>query len=140
MTGVAVVPTTEEDISDSFDVDVLEDTDLGVLPDTQKLVTFLLDAAAATSTKNHHDNKDADDDNEDVEDHDDYDKGAHDETYFNERKWLEKNSPPVIDLTMLRGSDFSDNEKENDVPISLTIKVKVEAMEEEETQWTALIA
>jgi len=129
------VPTTEEDISDSFDVDVLEDTDLGVLPDTQKLV-----AAAATSTKNHHDNKDADDDNEDVEDHDDYDKGAHDETYFNARKWLEKNSPPVIDLTMLRGSDFSDDEKENDVPISLTIKVKVEAMEEEETQWTALDA
>ena len=139
-TGVAVVPTTEEDISDSFDVDVLEDTDLGVLPDTQKLVACLLDAAAATSTKNHHDNKDADDDNEDVEDHDDYDKGAHDETYFNARKWLEKNSPPVIDLTMLRGSDFSDDEKENDVPISLTIKVKVEAMEEEETQWTALDA
>ena len=50
------------------------------------------------------------------------------------------NSPPVIDLTMLRGSDFSDDEKENDVPISLTIKVKVEAMEEEETQWTALDA
>ncbi len=99
----------------------------------------LLDAAAATSTKNHHDNKDADDDNDDAEDHD-YDEGAHDETYFNARKWLEKNSPPVIDLTMLRGSDFSDDEKENDVPISLTIKVKVEAMEEEETQWTALDA
>ena len=134
------MPTTEEDISDSFDVDVLEETDLGVLPDTQKLVACLLYAAAATSTKNHHDNKDADDDNEDVEDHDDYDKGAHDETYFNARKCLEKNSPPVIDLTMLRGSDFSDDEKENDVPISLAIKVKVEAMEEEETQWTALDA
>jgi hypothetical protein len=79
------VPTTEEDI---FDVDdVLEDTDLGVLPDTQKLVACLLDTAAATSTKNHHDNKDADDDNEDAEDHN-YDKGAHDETYFNARKWL----------------------------------------------------
>jgi hypothetical protein len=138
----AVVPTTKEDISDSFDVDdVLEDsTDLGVLSDTQKLVACLLDAAAATSTKNHHGKKDADDDNEDAEDHD-YDEGAHeDETYFNARKWLEKNSPPVIDLTMLRGSDFSDDEKENDVPISLTIKVKVEAMEEEETQWTALDA
>ena len=83
---------------------------------------------------------DADDDNDDAEDHD-YDEGAHDETYFNARKeWLEKNSPPVIDLTMLRGSDFSDDEKENDVPISLTIKVKVEAIEEEETQWTALDA
>jgi hypothetical protein len=67
---VAVVPTTEEDISDSFDVDVLEETDLGVLPDTQKLVACLLYAAAATSTKNHNDNKDADDDNEDAEDHD----------------------------------------------------------------------
>jgi hypothetical protein len=38
---------------------------------------------------------------------------------------------------MLRGSDYK---KENDVPISLAIKVKVEAMEEEETQWTALDA
>jgi hypothetical protein len=39
---------------------------------------------------------------------------------------------------MLRGSDFSDNKKENDAPIPLTIKVKVEVMEEEKTQWTAL--
>ncbi len=81
------MPTTEEDISDSFNVDVLEDTDLGVLPDTQKLVACLLDAAAATST-NHDDNKDADDDNEDAKDHD-YDEGAHDETY--------QRIPPVID-------------------------------------------
>ena len=39
---------------------------------------------------------------------------------------------------MIRGSDFSDDEKENDAPIPLMVKVKVEAMEEEETQWTAL--
>jgi hypothetical protein len=84
------VPTTEEDISDSFDVDVLVDTDFGVLPDTQKRVACLLDAPAATST-NHDDNEDA----EDAED--DYDGGAHDETYLNARKWLEKNSPPDID-------------------------------------------
>jgi hypothetical protein len=61
------------------------------------------------------------------------------------RKWLEKNTPPVIDLTMLRGSDFSDdnddddNEKENEAPIPLTIKVKIEAATEEK-QWTALDA
>ena len=133
------MPTTEEDISDSFDVDVLEDTDLGVLPDKQKLVACLLDAAAATSTKNHHDNKDADDDNEDAEDHN-YDKGAHDETYFNARKWLEKNAPPIIDLTMIRGSDFSDDENKNNGSIPMTVKVKVEPIEEEETQWTALDA
>jgi hypothetical protein len=55
---------------------------------------------------------------------------------------LEKNTPPVIDLTLLRGSDFSDNnddENKNEAPIPLTIKVKVEAATEE-TQWTALNA
>ncbi len=124
------MPTTE-DISDSFDIDILEETDLGVLPDTQKLVTFLLDAAAAMSTNNNNDNEDADDD---------YDGGAPDETNFNARKWLENNPPPVIDLTMLRGSHFSDDEKENDAPIPLTLKVKVEAMDEVESQWTALDA
>jgi hypothetical protein len=65
---------------------------------------------------------------------------VHDETYFNARKWLEKNTPPVIDLTLLRGSDFSDDDKkENEAPIPLTIKVKVEAATDE-TQWTALNA
>jgi hypothetical protein len=53
---------------------------------------------------------------------------------------LEKNTPPVIDLTLLRGSDFSDDDKkENEAPIPLTIKVKVEAATDE-TQWTALNA
>jgi hypothetical protein len=86
--------------------------------------------AAVTST-NHNDNEDADDD---------YNEGAPDEAYLNARKWLENNSPPVIDLTMFRGSDFSDDKKENNDPIPLTIKVKVDAMEEEETQLTAFNA
>ncbi len=62
-----------------------------------------------------------------------------DETYFNARKWLKENTPPVIDLILLpRGTDFSDDdEKEKEAPIPLTIKVKVEAATEE-TQWTAL--
>jgi hypothetical protein len=35
---------------------------------------------------------------------------------------------------------FLTTKMENDAPIPLTIKAKVEAMEEEETQWTALDA
>ncbi len=124
------MPTTE-DVSDSFNVDVEEETDLGFLPDRQRLVACLvLDAVAATST-NHDDNKDA---------HDDDDKGAPHKKYFNARKWLEKISPPVIDFTIFHGSDFSDDDKENDAPIPWTIKDKVQAMEDEETHWTALDA
>ncbi|KAI2504466.1 No apical meristem-associated C-terminal domain [Fragilaria crotonensis] len=116
----------DEDVPVSFNNDDDDEPeDFGLLPDTQKLVGCLLDAAAATSMN---DNEEKDDDDDDYED----------ETYFNARKWLEKNTPPVIDLTMIRGSDFSDDEKENDAPIPLMVKVKVEAMEEEETQWTAL--
>jgi hypothetical protein len=41
---------------------------------------------------------------------------------------------------MFCGSDFSDDKEENDAPIPLTIKVKVGAIKEEETQLTAFNA
>jgi hypothetical protein len=41
---------------------------------------------------------------------------------------------------MIRGSDFSDDENKNNGSIPMTVKVKVEPIEEEETQWTALDA
>jgi hypothetical protein len=126
--SAVVITKPDEDVPVSFNNDDDDEPeDFRLLPDTQKLVGCLLDAAAATSM-NDNDNEEKDDDDDDYED----------ETYFNARKWLEKNTPPVIDLTMIRGSDFSDDEKENDAPIPLMVKVKVEAMEEEETQWTAL--
>ena len=129
--SAVVIRKRDEDVPVSFDNDDEDEPDdFGLLPDMQKLVGCLLDAAAATSM-NDNDNEEQDDDDDD-----------YDETYFNARKWLEKNAPPIIDLTMLRGSDFSDDEKENDAPIPLMVKVKVkvkvEVMEEEETQWTAL--
>ena len=130
--GVLPVVVTTSNVPVSTD-DVVgdEEADFGHLPDTQTIVGCLLDAAAAAAT---YDDEDILED-DDVEDDDKVD----DETYFNARKWLKKNAPPVIDLTMLKGSGFSDDEKENDVaPIPTTVKVKVEAMEEEETQWTAL--
>ncbi|KAI2508973.1 No apical meristem-associated C-terminal domain [Fragilaria crotonensis] len=118
--SAVVITKPDEDVPVSFNNDDDDEPeDFGLLPDTQKLVGCLLDAAAATSMN---DNEEKDDDDDDYED----------ETYFNARKWLEKNTPPVIDLTMIRGSDFSDDEKENDAPIPLMVKVKVEAMEEEE--------
>ena len=118
-------------------VPVNYDDDVELEPEFGQLVGCLLDAAAAAATYDDEDNKDV------YEDKDDDDE-VHDETYFNARKWLEKNTPPVIDLTLLRGSDFSDDDddddmKENEAPIPLTIKVKVEAATDE-TQWTALDA
>jgi hypothetical protein len=128
--------TTTNNVPVNVDDDVELESEFGQLPDTQKLVGCLLDAAAAAATYDDEDNKDV------YEDKDDDDE-VHDETYFNARKWLEKNTPPVIDLTLLRGSDFSDDDdddmKENEAPIPLTIKVKVEAATDE-TQWTALDA
>jgi hypothetical protein len=117
-----------------FDDNVEVEPEFRQQPDTQKLVGCLLEAAAAAATCNDEDNKDVYED----EDEDDDDK-VHDITYFSASKWLEKNTPPVvIDLTLLRGSDFSDDDKkENEAPTPLTIKAKVEAATEE-TQWTAL--
>jgi hypothetical protein len=116
-------------------VPVNYDDDVELEPEFGQLVGCLLDAAAAAATYDDEDNKDV------YEDKDDDDE-VHDETYFNARKCLKKNTPPVINLTLLRGSDFSDNhddKKENEAPIPLTIKVKVEAATEE-THWTALDA
>jgi hypothetical protein len=130
--------TTSNKVPVNFDDNLEEEPEFGQLPDTQKLVGCPLDAAAAAPTNNDEDNKDIHkDDNGD----DDDDDKVRDETYCNVRKMLEKNTPPVIDLlTLFRGSDFSgDDEKENEAPIPLTIKVKVEAMTEE-TQWTAIDA
>jgi hypothetical protein len=129
----AVVTTTDVDVPVpvSFDDDVEEehaDLDLRTLPETQKLVGCLLDAAAATTTSLADDVVDGDDEDDDA---------FNDPTYFNARKWLEKNAPPVIDLTLIRGSDFSDDEKENDGRIPLSIQIKVEEPTDE-TQWTAL--
>ena len=127
--------TTTNNAPVNFDDDVKLEPEFGQLPDTQKLVCCLLDAAAAAASYDDGDNKDVHEDKDD-------DDEVHDETYFHTRKWLEKNTPPVIDLTLLRGSDFSDNnddENKNEAPIPLTIKVKVEAATEE-TQWTALNA
>jgi hypothetical protein len=103
--------TLPNNVPVNFDDNVELEPEFGHLPDTQKLVGCLLEAAAAAATcSNDEDNKD---DYED-EDEDDDDK-VHDITYFSASKWLEKNTPPVIDLTLLRGSDFSDDdEKENE--------------------------
>ena len=126
----AVVVTTPNNVPVSFDDNVEEEEpDFGKLPDTQKLVGSLLDAAAAAAT---YDDEGMNEDS--IHDDEDYE----DETYFNARKWLEKNAPPIIDLTLLRGSDFSDDEKENDAPPPFSaIKVKIE-VETEDTQWTEL--
>ncbi len=106
----AVVTTTDVvSVPVSFDDDVKEDDDLdlGTLPETQKLVGCLLDAAIITTTSLA-DNVLVDGDKED-------NKSVFDDpTYFNARKWLEKNAPPAIDLTLARASDFSDDKKEND--------------------------
>jgi hypothetical protein len=128
--------TTTNNVPVNFDDCVELEPEFRQLSETQKLVGCLLDAAAAAAPYDDEDNKDA------YEDKDDDDDEVHDETYFYARKWLEKKTPPVIDLTLLRGSDFSDgddDEKENEAPVPLTIKVKVEAATEE-TQWIALDA
>ena len=84
--------TLPNNVPVNFDDNVELEPEFGHLPDTQKLVGCLLEAAAAAATcSNDEDNKD---DYED-EDEDDDDK-VHDITYFSASKWLEKNTPPVI--------------------------------------------
>ncbi len=127
---IADVGTTNAIVS--FEDGVGEDEYLEDLSDTQKLIGCLFVAAASkmTSKVDDADNQDFDDD-EDV---------VHD--YLNAHKWLEKNSPPVIDFTMLRESESFDEENSDDDTakispcplILLTIKVKIDSTEE--TQWS----
>ncbi len=78
----------------------------------------LLGAAAASA-------KYDDEENDDILDNND----VHvDEAYFNARNWLTKNTPRIIDLTLLLISVYSDGKKGNDTSIQFsTIKVKVKA-------------
>jgi hypothetical protein len=120
--------TTTNNVPVNFDDCVKLEPEFGQLPDTQKLVGCLLDAAAAAASHDDEDNKDV------YEDKADDDDEVHNETYFYACKWLENKTPPVIDLTLLRRYEFSDgddDEKENEAPVPLAIKVQVEAATEE---------
>jgi hypothetical protein len=78
--------STTNNVPVNFDDDVDLKPELGQIPDTQKLVGCLLDAAAAAAMY-------IDEDNKDVYEDEDDDDEVHNETYFNARKRLEKNTP-----------------------------------------------
>ena len=77
-----VVTTTSVSVNTTDDV-IRDEPDFGLLPDTQKLVGCLLDAAEAAQTNDDEDILDNDNDN------DNDNNEGHEETYFNACKWLE---------------------------------------------------